>query len=511
MSTNFKSADHIIQMQGITKRFPGVVANDRANLAVQTGTIHALLGENGAGKTTLMNVLYGLYQPEEGQIFVRGQARRITSPRQAMDLGIGMVHQHFMLVPVLSVAENIILGLPPARGPLLDLPAAERAISELSESSGLPVDPRAKVWQLPVGIQQRVEILKFLYRGVDILILDEPTAVLTPDEVGRFFNVLRNLQGRGVTVILITHKLNEVMALSDRVTVMRAGTDVATVETSATNPRELARLLVGREVVFRVARPPRPPGETVLEISDLNVQDDRGLPAVQGLFLSIRAGEILGIAGVSGNGQTELTEAITGIRPVSQGRITLFRRDITHRSPRQVIQAGVAQIPSDRHVMGTVEGFSLAENMVLSVVDNPPFSRRGILNWAEIRRYGDHLIKDFDVRAADASIPAGWLSGGNLQKLILAREIARTPNLLIANQPTRGLDVAAIEYIHSKLLAERERGAAILLISSELDEIMTLSDRIAVMYEGRIVGVVRQEEADINEIALLMTGALKKL
>ena len=505
------STDSIIYMQGITKRFPGVVANDRANLAVRPGAIHALLGENGAGKTTLMNVLYGLYQPEEGQIFVRGQARRISSPRQAMDLGIGMVHQHFMLVPVLSVAENIILGLPPARGPLLDLPAAERAIAELSASSGLPVDPRAKVWQLPVGIQQRVEILKFLYRGVDILILDEPTAVLTPAEVGSFFNVLRTLQGRGVTVILITHKLNEVMAISDRVTVMRAGTDVATVETTATNPQQLARLLVGREVVFQITKPPRPPGDTVLEIKDLKVQDDRQLPAVQRLSLSIRAGEIVGIAGVSGNGQTELTEAITGIRPVAQGRISLNGRDITNSSPRQVIQAGVAQIPSDRHVMGAVEGFSLAENAVLSIVDNPPFSRRGVLNWAQIRRYGEQLIQGFDVRAASANIPAGWLSGGNLQKLILAREIARTPDLLIANQPTRGLDVAAIEYVHHKLLAERERGAAILLISSELDEIMALSDKIAVIYEGRIVGIVGQEEADINEIALLMTGALKKL
>lgn len=505
------STDHIIHMQGITKRFPGVVANNRANLAVRAGTIHALLGENGAGKTTLMNVLYGLYQPEEGEIFVHGQARRISSPRQAMDLGIGMVHQHFMLVPVLSVAENIILGLPPARGPLLDLPAAERAIAELSESSGLPVDPRAKVWQLPVGIQQRVEILKFLYRGVDILILDEPTAVLTPDEVGRFFNVLRTLQGRGVTIILITHKLNEVMAISDQVTVMRAGADVATVDTTATNPQDLARMLVGREVVFRVDKPPRPPGDTVLEINDLHVQDDRELPAVQGVSLSIRAGEIVGIAGVSGNGQTELTEAITGIRPVTQGRISLYGRDITHCSPRQIIQAGVAQIPSDRHVMGTVEGFSLAENTVLSVVNNPPFSRRGVLNWPQIRRYGEHLIQDFDVKAASANIPAGWLSGGNLQKLILAREIARTPNLLIANQPTRGLDVAAIEYVHHKLLAERERGAAILLISSELDEIMALSDKIAVIYGGRIVGIVKQEEANINEMALLMTGALKKL
>jgi len=504
------TANYLIQMQGVTKSFPGVIANNRVDLQVEAGTIHALLGENGAGKTTLMNVLYGLYQPEEGHIFIRGEECRIASPGQAMELGIGMVHQHFMLVPVLSVAENIILGLPPAHGPFLDLAAAEQAIIELSRTSGLQVDPQAKVWQLSVGIQQRVEILKFLYRGAEILILDEPTAVLTPEEVTRFFDVLQRLKEQGVTIILITHKLKEVMAISNRVTVMRDGSAVATVETESTNPQELARLMVGREVVFRIAKPPGTPGETVLAIQDLHVENDRELPAVRGVDLSIREGEILGIAGVSGNGQTELTEAITGIRPVRHGRIRLYDRDITHYSPRQIIETGIAQIPSDRHAMGSIADFTLAENVVLSVIEQPPFSKQGILRWPQIEAYGGQLIRDFDVRASGTHIPAKWLSGGNLQKLILAKEMARSPRLLIATQPTRGLDVAAIEYVHKKLLAAREQGTAILLSSSELEEIMTLSDRIAVMYEGQIVGVVAQDEADVNEIALMMTGAVKK-
>ncbi len=501
-------SDNIVQMQNITKRFSGVVANNQVNLKVRAGEIHALLGENGAGKTTLMNILYGLYQPDQGRLVIKDKACKIASPHQAIELGIGMVHQHFMLVPILSVAENIILGLPTSRGPFVDLPAAEQAIAQLSARSGLQVDPRARVWQLPVGIQQRVEILKFLYRGAEILILDEPTAVLTPDEVGRFFEVLRTLQQSGVTVILITHKLKEVMAVSNRVTVMRDGSAVATVETGSTQIEDLARMMVGREVIFRVAKPPRAAGPAVLEISGLQVQDDRELPAVRGVSLQVRAGEILGLAGVSGNGQTELAEAISGIRPVTDGRILLDGRDITHHSPGKVIQAGVAQIPSDRHAMGSIANFSVAENLVLPVVKGRPFSRQGLLNWRRIRQYGERLIREFDIRCAGVEQPAQWLSGGNLQKIVLAREIARSPRLLIAVQPTRGLDIGAIEYIHGKLLQERERGAAILLISTELDEILTLSDRIAVMYEGQIVDTVSQDTADINKIALMMAGVM---
>jgi simple sugar transport system ATP-binding protein len=504
------SNDPLLRMKDITKRFPGIVANNRVTLEVRAGEIHALLGENGAGKTTLMNVLYGLYQAEEGQIFIRGEETRVTSPGQAMELGIGMVHQHFMLVPVLTVAENIVLGLPPGRGPWLDLAGAEGSIRALSEKSGLYVDPGAKVWQLPVGVQQRVEILKFLYRGVDILILDEPTAVLTPDEVSRFFKVLEALKSQGVTIILITHKLKEVMAASDRVTVMRNGSAVATMTTSSTNPKELARLMVGRDVVFRVTKQRRPPGPPVLEVENLHVQDDRDLPALRGPSLSVRQGEILGIAGVSGNGQSELAQAICGVRPVKAGSIAVAGNEITSLSVSQIIQAGVAHIPADRQAAGSIADFTLAENTVLSIIDTPPFSRRGILDWATIRGYGEHLLRDFDVKSSGVESLSKWLSGGNLQKLVLARELARSPRLLIAEQPTRGLDVAAIEYVHNRLLQERERGAAILLISTDLDEIMTLSDRIAVIYEGQIVGIVRQEEADIHEIALLMTGGQRQ-
>lgn len=501
------AADLIIQMQNITKRFPGVIANNGANLAVKTGEIHALLGENGAGKTTLMNVLYGLYQPEAGQIFIRGEQTAIANPDQAMKLGIGMVHQHFMLVPVLSVAENIVLGLSPGRGPFLDMAAAERKIAELSTQSGLPVDPKAKVWQLPVGVQQRIEILKFLYRGTNILILDEPTAVLTPDEVTRFFEALHVLQAQGVTIILITHKLKEVMAVSEQVTVMRDGETVATVDTEATNTQELARLMVGREVVFRVEKKPRPPEQPVLEIEELRVLNDRDLPALREVSLTVREGEILGIAGVSGNGQTELVEAIFGLRPIQSGQISLYGQPITGYSPAQVIEAGVALIPADRKTAGSIEDFSLTENAVLEQVDSAPFSRRGVLNRSAIREYGERLIREFNVKCSGPDSQAGWLSGGNLQKFILAREISRSPRLLLAVQPTRGLDVSAIEYVHTQLLQERERGAAILLISAELEEIMILSDRIAVLYEGQIAGTVSQAEADVNRIALMMTGA----
>jgi len=500
------SEEFIVELRGITKRFPGVVANDQVNLVIKQGEIHALLGENGAGKTTLMNVLYGLYQPEEGEIYIRGEKAHIRNPRDAIELGIGMVHQHFMLVPVLSVVENVVLGLPPGKGPVLDLNTAAARLKTLSAESGLQVDPQAKIWQLPVGVQQRVEILKFLYRGADILILDEPTAVLTPEEVERFFEVLQQLKARGVTIILITHKLKEVMAVSDRVTVMRDGREIRTLDTCDTDTRELARLMVGREVLFRIDQEPARPGELVLEIDDLVVRDERGLIAIDHLALAVRAGEILGIAGVSGNGQEERAEALAGIRKAEQGAIRMRGNDLTRRSPREIIEAGVSQVPSDRHAMGAIMDFSLAENAVLPGFHHRPYSDHAILNWPNIRALGQRLIEEYDIKATGADIPAGWLSGGNLQKLILARQITLGPDLLIAVQPTRGLDVGATEFVHRKLIEERDRGVAILLISTDLDEILNITDRIAVIYEGKIMGEMARAAIDIQEIALMMAG-----
>jgi simple sugar transport system ATP-binding protein len=498
-------------MQAITKRFPGVTANDHASLSVRRGEIHALLGENGAGKTTLMNVLYGLHQPEAGRIFVRGQQVTIDGPQRAISLGIGMVHQHFMLVPVLSVVENVILGLPPGRGGALDLAAASKKLAELAEQTGLAVDPATRVWQLPVGAQQRVEILKFLYRGADILILDEPTAVLTPDETARFFDVLRQLQARGVTIILITHKLKEVMAVSDRVTVMRAGRPIATVATRDTTPAALAQMMVGRPVLFQVEKGPAQPGAVVLEARSIRVRNDRNALAIDGLSLGVRAGEILGLAGVSGNGQEELAEVLAGVRRLESGEIALAGADGAvsqeRLEPRKLIESGVTQVPADRLATGAIAALSIAENAVLPNFDRRPFARFGILDWRRIRDYGARLIKDYDVRGAGPSTAAGWLSGGNLQKLILARQLGLGGRVLVAVQPTRGLDAGATEFVHSRLVAERDRGVAVLLISADLDEILSLSDRVAVMYEGRINGELAAPPFDVERLGLLMAGA----
>jgi general nucleoside transport system ATP-binding protein len=496
-----------VEMQAITKRFPGVTANDNASLSVRHGEIHALLGENGAGKTTLMNVLYGLYQPDAGRILVRGQPVTIGGPQTAIALGIGMVHQHFMLVPVLSVVENVILGLPSGRGAVLDLAAASQKLAELAQQTGLAVDPTARVWQLPVGAQQRVEILKFLYRGADILILDEPTAVLTPDETARFFDVLRQLQARGVTIILITHKLKEVMAVSERVTVMRAGRPIATVSTRDTTPAALAQMMVGRPVLFRVEKGPAQPGPFVLEARNLRARNDRDALTMDGLSLRLRAGEILGLAGVSGNGQEELAEVLAGVRVIEAGEIALEGAAQERLEPRKLIESGVAQVPADRLSTGAIGALSVAENAVLPNYYRRPFARFGILDWRRIREFGARLIQEYDIRGASPSTAAGWLSGGNLQKLILARQLGLGARVLIAVQPTRGLDAGATEFVHRRLVAERDRGVAILLISVDLDEILSLSDRVAVMYEGRINGELERPPFDVDRLALLMAGA----
>ena len=505
----------VVEMKGITKRFPGVVANDHIDFEVRAGEVHALLGENGAGKTTLMNVLYGLYQPDEGEIYIRGRKVTLRSPRDAIALGIGMVHQHFMLVPPLTVVENVILGLRSSRGPFLDTDRAEKRIADLSKRYGLKVDPRAQIWQLSVGEQQRVEIIKALYRGADILILDEPTSVLTPPEVKELFSVLRRMAEEGKAVIFITHKLHEVMAVSDRVTVLRDGRVVSTLDTEDTDERKLAKMMVGREVLFRVAREEVERGEIALEVRDLWVMGDKGLPALKGISLSLRQGEILGIAGVAGNGQGELAEAITGLRRATRGKVLIAGKDMTNRPSGEIIEAGVGYIPEERIRRGLIMDFSVAENAILETHHRPPFAdgwflpfaKGWFLNNQEIDRYVERLISDYEVKTPSKDVPVKHLSGGNLQRLILARELSREPKLLVAAQPTRGLDVGATEYIRRKLMEQRARGTAILLISEDLDEILSLSDRIAVMYEGEIVGIVPAEEAEVEEIGLMMAGA----
>ncbi|MBC7265159.1 MAG: ABC transporter ATP-binding protein [Chloroflexi bacterium] len=504
-------------MRGIVKRFPGVLANDHIDFDVHAGEIHALLGENGAGKTTLMNVLYGLYQPDEGEIYVNGRRVVIGSPYQAIKLGIGMVHQHFMLAQPLTVAENVVLGLPSPREPLLDLAQAEKRINEISQAYGLKVDPRAQVWQLAVGEQQRVEIIKALYRQAALLILDEPTAVLTPQEVKELFVVLRRMAEQGHAIIFITHKLHEVMALSDRITVLKAGRVVATVNRSDATPEKLAQMMVGREVLFRLPKEKVEKGRVILQVKSLEALGDKGLPALKEVSLAVHQREILGIAGVSGNGQRELAEVIAGLRPAREGKVLIDGQDVTNRSPCDIIEQGLAYIPEERLQMGVVTDFSVAENMILETHGQRPFADGGFLplnrcwflNRRAIEDYATQKISEYDVKTPDLRTPARHLSGGNIQRLILARELSRQPKLLLAAQPTRGLDIGATEYIRRKLLEERARGTAILLISEDLDEILALSDRIAVMYEGEIVGIVPGEGADVEQLGLMMAGALR--
>jgi simple sugar transport system ATP-binding protein len=500
----------VVEMRGITKRFPGIVADDRVDFDVRKGEVHALLGENGAGKSTLMNMLYGLYRPDEGEIVVNGESVTFGSAKDAIEHGIGMVHQHFMLIPVMTVAENIVLGTEPkSNGVLLDYDTALERVRDISTRYGLVVDPDARIEQIGVGQQQRVEILKALFRGADVLILDEPTAVLTPQEAEELFGIVRSLQEGGKSLIFISHKLNEVLEIADRITVLRRGKKVDTVPREGATQDGLARLMVGREVLLRVDKEPSSPGETLLRVEDIHATDDRGLPAVRGISLEVRGGEIVGIAGVDGNGQTELVEAITGLRPLESGRIVVGGKAVEHPTPLSVLEAGVGHIPEDRHRRGLVLEFTLAENVGLHDYLHPPYSRRGWLSpQAFIDRAGE-LIEEFDVRGGGPLTLASALSGGNQQKVVVAREVARDPLVLVAAQPTRGLDVGAIEYLHRRLLKERDDGRAILLVSLELDEVMSLSDRILVMYEGQIVAEHGPDVTE-QEIGLEMLGGKRE-
>jgi general nucleoside transport system ATP-binding protein len=498
----------LLELKGITKRFPGVVANDHVDFELAKGEVHALLGENGAGKSTLMNILYGLYHPDEGEIRLRGEPVRIDSPHAAIDTGIGMVHQHFMLIPVMTVAENIVLAMEPHKGPFLDLDTANEKVLDISKRFGLAVRPDARVESISVGMQQRVEILKALYRGAEILILDEPTAVLTPQEALELFDIIRSLQAEGKSIIFITHKLGEVLAIADRITVLRRGKTIETVPREGATEESLARLMVGREVLLQVEKRPADPGEPLLRVEDLRVRDERGLEAVRGVSFEVRRREIVGIAGVDGNGQSELIEAITGLRKPESGRILAAGEDITSDSSRECLDAGVGHIPEDRQRRGLVLDFTLAENIALHDYREEPDSKWGWLYPKRLIARAARLLKEFDVRGGGPKTPAASLSGGNQQKVILAREISRDPKVLIAAQPTRGLDVGAIEFVHRRLITERDEGRAILLVSFELDEILSLADRILVIYEGRIVGEYTPDVSE-EELGIAMTGGRK--
>jgi len=498
---------YVIEMLDITKSFPGVRANDGVTVQVEQGTIHALLGENGAGKSTLMSILFGLYQPDSGIIKVRGKAVRIANPNTANALGIGMVHQHFKLVHNFTVTENIILGLEPRAGLVIDRKGAARRVRELSDLYGLKVDPEARIEDISVGMQQRVEILKMLYRDAEILIFDEPTAVLTPQEIHELMGIMRRLVMEGKTILLITHKLKEIKAAADACTVLRRGRLIGTVPVAETSEQRMAEMMVGREVSFHVEKGDSRPGKVLLQVDRLNVRNPKGLLGVKDLSLEVRAGEILGICGIDGNGQTELVQAITGLAAVESGRILLDGEDIAGRSIKDRAQRGVGHIPEDRHKHGLILDFRLDENFVVHAYDREPFSRLGVLDFGRIRAHAERLIQEFDVRCGQGgATPARAMSGGNQQKAIVAREIDRSPEVLVVAQPTRGLDVGAIEYIHKRIVAERDKGKAILLVSMELDEILDVSDRIAVIYGGEIVGVVDAAATDENELGLMMAG-----
>lgn len=504
--------NNVIEMLGITKTFPGVVANDKINLSVRDNEVHALLGENGAGKSTLMSILFGSYDPDEGIIKIRGKEVKIKDPNAATSLGIGMVHQHFKLVHNYTVTENIVLGIESrtALG-MLDLKTAEKRVAEISEKYGLKVNPRDKIEDISVGMQQRVEILKTLYRNADILIFDEPSAVLTPQEIDELMDIIRRLKSEGKTIILITHKLKEIKAVAERCTVLRRGKYIGTVEVADVSEEQMAEMMVGRAIKFEIDKSPAKPGAVILKIENISVKNSRGIIGLKNLSLDVRSGEIVGIAGVDGNGQTELICAVTGLSPLEAGSITVNGREIGKLSVKKRIEAGVGHIPEDRHRHGLVLDFSVAENCVLKNYDKPPFSSSfGVLDYGMIRTHAEDLIRQYDIRAGEGpAMKASNMSGGNQQKVIIAREIDLSPEVLVVAQPTRGLDVGAIEYIRKRIVAERDKGRAILLVSFELDEIMNLCDRIAIISKGEIAGIFKAGEVDEQRIGFMMAGSKK--
>ncbi len=494
-----------LEMRGITKRFPGVVANDGIDLQIKPGEIHALLGENGAGKSTLMNILYGLLTPDAGEILLDGAPTAIAGPSDAIARGIGMVHQHFMLVPVFTVAENIVLGNETMANPVfLDTRKADGRIRDLAHQLGFEIDPNALVGDLSVGIQQRIEILKALYRGAKVLILDEPTAVLTPQETAEIFLVFRRLASEGTSIVFISHKLYEVLEIADTITVIRRGKVVGQADPKTATEEDLAEMMVGREVSLVVEKGPASPGEVVLDVADISVADDRGTTVVDGLSFEVRAGEIFGIAGVAGNGQAELVEALMGLRKALSGVVKLAGEDVINHSPRDLSGRGVAYVPGDRHRYGLVLAFPIEDNLVLTDFHDAPYSRYGVINEGAITKRAGELIPEFDIRTPSGAVPTNTLSGGNQQKLIVAREFSRPLTLLIADQPTRGIDVGSIEFIHNQIVAKRDAGTAVLLVSAELDEVLELSDRIGVMYRGRLVAILDGETAVKEQVGLMM-------
>ena len=501
----------VIEMKDIVKKFGDFTANDHINLTVHKGEVHAILGENGAGKSTLMNVLYGLYRPTSGQIFINGQETHLNSPKHAIEMGIGMVHQHFMLIQPFTVTDNIILGVEPTKGLMVDEKLARSKVLELSERYGMSVDPDAKIQDISVGMQQRVEILKVLYRGAQVLILDEPTASLTPQEIDELMEIIRNLTADGKSVILITHKLKEITACSDYCTIIRQGKYIQTVKVSDVTENDLAAMMVGRDVNFKVDKKEQEPGEVVLEVKDLHARDYRGVEILKGLNLTVRAGEIVGLAGVDGNGQTELVEILTGLKKAESGAVLMQGKDIFNKTPSEIFNSGLSSIPADRQKHGLVLNFSVEDNLIVQHFEEAPYSMRGMLDRKAIRDHATDLIDHFDVRPRGSELrPAGTLSGGNQQKVIIAREVTNDKELLIAVNPTRGLDVGAIEFVHKYIVEQRNKGRAVLLVSFELDEIMSLSDRIDVIFDGQITGEVPGSSADEKELGFMMAGGKKE-